>query len=57
MIRLVFERDQPPWVWYSRLDKRSNYWAFGPVGVPFNRRRPFHWLIALLALANHGRRP
>lgn len=55
-MQLVKEHEKPPWVWYARLDKRNNYWAWGPVGTPFNRRRPGHWLIAFADLWRHGDR-
>jgi hypothetical protein len=44
------------WVWYSRLDRRNGYLAWGPVGKPFNRKRLGHWLIAAVDLWRKGRR-
>jgi hypothetical protein len=56
VLRLVAERDRKPWVWYRRLDRRNGYLAFGPVGTPFNRKRPLHWLVAIVSLWRNGRR-
>ena len=44
------------WVWWWTLDKRNGYWAFGPVGQPFNRRKLRHWLVAAIALWRRGKR-
>jgi hypothetical protein len=54
--RLQWEKDRPPWVWWQRLDRRNGYLAWGPVGTVFNRRRPLHWAVAVVALWRNGRR-
>jgi len=52
-LRTVSDR---PWVDYHRFDRRNGYLAWGPVGAPFNRRRPLHWLVALFELWRKGDR-
>jgi hypothetical protein len=44
------------WVWYRRLDRRSGRLAWGPVGTPFNRKRPLHWFVAIFDLWRKGSR-
>lgn len=56
-IRLTWEKDHPPWVYWQRLDRRNGYLALGPVSTVFNRRRPWHWAVALIALWRAGQRP
>jgi hypothetical protein len=53
-LRLEIRENAPPWVWYRRLDRRSGYLAWGPVGTLFKRRRPLHWAIALVYLWRNG---
>lgn len=45
-----------PWVWYPVLDRRNGHLALGPVGAPFNRRKPLHWAVAIVVLWRRGDR-
>lgn len=54
--RLQITEGFHPWVWYSKLDRRNGYLAWGPVGKPFQRNRIGHWLIAVVWLWRNTRR-
>jgi hypothetical protein len=55
-MRLDVSKGGHPWVWYRVLDRRNGHLAWGPVGCPFNRRKPLHWFIALAVLFRRGDR-
>jgi hypothetical protein len=44
-MKLNHSQSGTPWVWYRRC------------GMPFNRRKPLHWVIALVELWRKGHRP